>query len=176
MLTFFAHSSSEDNEALVRSGWNDPPLLENGVRQAGELRESVLDLEFDRVYSSDLQRATQTAELAFPDIQTVADFRLREINYGALNGHPASTFPPDEGHYIINRFPGGENCLDVQSRIQEFLNDWYDSRYRIAVVAHRFTQLALEVIIHGYDWQAALERDWRHTGKWQPGWSYGVDA
>ena len=176
MLTFFTHSSSEDNELQVRSGWNDPPLSENGVRQAGELRESVLHLEFDRVYSSDLRRATQTAEIAFPNIQTVADIRLREMNYGILNGHPTSRFRADEGHYITNSFPEGENCLDVQFRIQEFLDDCYDSRCSIAIVAHRFTQLALEVIIHEYDWQTALERDWRHTGEWQPGWKYDVDA
>ncbi len=176
MLTFFAHATSEDNEIGVRSGWNDPPLSENGLIQAAKLRETAAHLEIECVYSSDLLRATQTVDIAFPGIERVVDSRLREMNYGKLNGHPVSSFSIDESECIERRFPDGENCLDVQSRVQEFLNDRYDSRRCIAVVAHRFTQLALEVILRGDDWKSVLELDWRHDGRWQPGWSYDVDA
>lgn len=172
MLTFFAHSSSQDNDIDVRSGWNDPPLSENGLHQAAELRDLVAHLEFDRVYTSDLERSIQTAKIAFPGADSEADFRLRELNYGELNGYPVASFGSDDSRYIANRFPGGECCLDVQHRVQDFLDDCYESGNRIAVVAHRFTQLAFEVIFDGYDWYTVLEFDWRHSGSWRPGWNY----
>ena len=54
MITFFAHSISEDNEARVNSGGTDPSLSEAGVQKALELREFVKQRTFDVVFTSDL--------------------------------------------------------------------------------------------------------------------------
>ena len=47
----------------------------------------------------------------------------------------------------------------------------YDGK-KIAIVAHRAPQLALEVITKNISWEEALENDWRKTKSWQPGWEY----
>lgn len=172
MIRFFAHATSTDNEQGVRAGWQDPPLSALGKRQAARLRDNLATDEFDSVFASDLERAAETARIAFPRYTLVLDARLRELNYGELNGAPGRDFPADETKWIETRFPGGENCIDVQQRVLAFLEEHYDPDRNIAIVAHRFPQLALEVVCNGYSWREAIGSDWRRSGAWQPGWWY----
>ena len=58
--------------------------------------------------------------------------------------------------------------------MREFI-DYIKTNYNgqtIGIVAHRATQLALEVITKGISWKEAINNDWRKTGDWQPGWMY----
>jgi broad specificity phosphatase PhoE len=177
-LTYFVHSTSTDNEAGIRSGWNDVSLSATGLSQARLLQEHCTDRAFDAIYSSDLKRAVETAQLAFPGRKIIRDRRLREINYGALNGYPGSAFSADEFQCICTRYKSGENCLDVEDRLKDFLHDCI-LKFRgksIAVVSHKYPQLALEVICNGITWHQAILNDWRKIGQWQPGWCYRVHA
>ena len=45
----------------------------------------------------------------------------------------------------------------------------------IAIVAHKASQLALDVIIKNISWKEAIDKDWRKTGNWQPGWKYEIN-
>ena len=165
-----------DNEAGVRSGWNDSPLSETGLRQARELRALVADLEFDAVHASDLSRAVRTAELAFPGLAIQIDPRLREMNFGEWSGRAGASFRGQDHGHVETRYPSGESCRDVEARVKRFLDECYAPDRNIAIVGHRFTQLSLDVILGGNDWASAIDQDWRNTGKWQPGWKYDVDA
>jgi broad specificity phosphatase PhoE len=172
MITYFVHAASTDTDAGIRSGWSNPPLSAAGVRQATQLRDLVAHRSFAIVFASDSRRAVATAELAFPRAAITVDPRLREINYGVLNGQPAASFAVDDHAFVERRFPDGESCLDVEQRIRAFLRERCDPEARIAIVAHRFPQLAFDVICGGIGWHAALDRDWRRVGTWQPGWDY----
>jgi len=174
MITYFVHSSSRDNELGVRSGWNDPPLSLNGQKQAAQLKVTAGLQNFDAIFCSDLQRAVETARIVFPDADVRMDARLREMNYGELNGRPESAFTDDKNWCIDNTFPAGECCLDVQERVQSFLNSQVPLDSMVAVFAHKYPQLALEVVCNGCTWQEAIRNDWRKTGSWQPGWQYGI--
>lgn len=172
-ITYFVHSTSTDNESGIRSGWSDPPLSVTGETQALSLREDCAGLAVDAVYSSDLKRAVETVRTAFR-YDIVFDRRLREMNYGVLNGYPDAAFPQDEFACIETRFESGENCQDVERRIREFLRDRHQQHVRsnIAVMGHQYPQLAFEVICNGATWQEAVRNDWRKIGRWQPGWVY----
>jgi len=172
VITYFVHAASIDTDRQVRSGWNDAPLSERGRDQAADLRDAIADMAFDRVYCSDLSRVTETVDIAFRGCAVSVDTRLREMNYGELNGELSSRFPRDDRWCIDNRFPGGENCYDVEARIRAFLDDCARPFENGAVVSHRFPQLALEVILNGYRWMEAIESDWRAIGAWQAGWRY----
>ena len=52
-----------------------------------------------------------------------------------------------------------------------YLKENYDGK-TIGIVAHRASQLALEVITKNISWEEANKNDWRKTGDWQPGWEY----
>lgn len=54
------------------------------------------------------------------------------------------------------------------------LSENYDNR-KVAIVAHRAPQLAIEVITQDKSWEQAIREDWRNTKNWQPGWDYTYD-
>jgi broad specificity phosphatase PhoE len=177
-LTYFVHSTSKDNEAKIRSGWSDGLLSEKGREQAQSLGRHCAHLSFDAIFCSDLKRAVQTAQIAFAGRKVVLDVRLREMNYGVLNGRPSEEFGSDEFECIHTRYTSGERCLDVEERVRRFLEEGVLA-YRnghIAVVSHKYPQLAMEVVCGNRTWEEAILRDWRNEGKWQPGWHYCVQA
>ena len=105
----------------------------------------------------------------------ITDSRLRECNYGVLNGKDNSLVVYEE--HIEEPFEEGESMLDVEKRINEFclfLLENYNNK-KVAIVAHKAPQLALDVRTKGILWEEAIEKDWRKTKAWRPGWEYVID-
>ena len=174
MITYIVHSTSTDNELGVRSGWSDVSLSETGRQQALELKQSLSGKNFDQIICSDLLRTRQTTEIAFDGRTFTTDARLREMNYGDLNGCPGSRFPSDDNWCIDGRFSNGENCRDVERRLHDLLDDLPDREAEIAIVSHKYPQLAMEVICNALSWTEAIRLDWRKNGQWQAGWQYSI--
>ena len=175
-ITYFVHGTTIDNEKEISSGWKDVELSDLGIKQSIDLKDQTKDKNFDVVFCSDLQRAYNSAALTWEGVYTiVSDPRLRECNYGKLNGAPSAIVEPmQEEECITNRFPEGESYEDVKTRIAdflEFLKKNYDGK-SVAIVAHKAPQLALDVLIKGKTWEQALANDWRKTKSWKPGWEY----
>ena len=89
-VVFETHSTSIDNELGIATGWNQGELSETGRLQARQLGERRRDDGIAVAFTSDLHRAVETAAIAFAgsSLPVVPDRRLRECNYGALNGMP----------------------------------------------------------------------------------------
>ena len=124
------------------------------------------------VISSDLKRAITSSELAFPSYSSIPDSRLRECNYGDLDGLSKNLVKYED--HIDNPFPNGESLKDVEKRMRDFLKylkDNYDDK-TVGIIAHRAPQLALEVLLNNMTWNEAINNDWRNKGNWQPGWEY----
>jgi len=177
-ITYFVHGTTTDNEQHISSGWKDVELSELGVQQAAALKEQTKDQKFDVVFCSDLKRAVDSAKLAWEGIyEIIPDARLRECNYGTLNGASSDVVEPMQEEECIEKpFPEGESYEDVKIRIAdflEFLKQNYDGKH-VAIVGHKAPQLALDVLLKGKTWQQALAEDWRKTKTWKPGWEYEV--
>jgi broad specificity phosphatase PhoE len=82
------HGETDWNREQRWQGHADPGLNENGRRQAEELAARLADVELAAVYSSDLARALETAEVIAraKGVDVVADPRLREIDVGEWSG------------------------------------------------------------------------------------------
>jgi broad specificity phosphatase PhoE len=82
------HATTTDNERGVATGWLPGRLSELGRQQAGELGKRRRGDELAAVFTSDLDRAVETARIAFPDDRPEIhqDVRLRECNYGHGTG------------------------------------------------------------------------------------------
>jgi broad specificity phosphatase PhoE len=95
------HGETDWNREGRWQGWADPPLNETGRDQARRLAEELRATPFDAAYSSDLRRASETAEIvAAPHhMLVVLDRDLREIDIGAWSGLTRAE--------IIERFPDG---------------------------------------------------------------------
>ena len=89
-LTLIAirHGETELNVAKRYQGHSDSPLTENGRRQVSSLGRRMAKLKFDSLISSDLGRAQETASIIaeYTGHSVETDSRLRERNYGALEG------------------------------------------------------------------------------------------
>lgn len=176
-ITYFVHGTTPDNENHISSGWNDVELSELWITQSYALKDVLQDVEFDIVFCSDLIRARRTAEIAFSGkCQIIPDARLRECNYGDYNGHSSDIVEPLQEINIEQPFPHGESYEDVKRRVNElidFLKENYDGK-RIALVAHKAPQLALDVLLDWKTWEQAHGEDWRKKWEWKPWWSYVV--
>jgi len=178
-ITYFVHGTTTDNEKSISSGWSDVALSALGREQSKVLKELTKDKIFDVVFCSDLQRAHTSATLAWEGVYPIIpDARLRECNYGTLNGAPSAIVEPmQEKECISGKFPEGESLEDVQARMEDFLaflKAQYDGKH-VAIVAHKAPQLALDVVLGGKTWDQALAEDWRKRKAWQPGWEYVVE-
>jgi broad specificity phosphatase PhoE len=175
-ITYFVHGTTTDNEQHISSGWKDVDLSELGVQQSIALKDQTKDQKFDVVFCSDLKRAGDSAKLAWEGIyEIIPDARLRECNYGTLNGASSDIVEPMQEEECIEKpFPEGESYEDVKVRIADFLQflkEDYDGKH-IAIVGHKAPQLALDVLLKDKTWKQALADDWRKTKSWQPGWAY----
>ena len=174
-ITYFVHGTTKDNAEHKATGWNHGILSQLGIEQCKELSTQIITDQFDIVFSSDLHRAIDSAHYIFGDeIIIKADSRIRECNYGDLNGAASSKIVYSD--HIEDRFPNGESLKDVEARIKSFCNDLYEkyNNKNVAIVAHRAPQLALDVLLKNLTWEEAIERDWRKTKSWQPGWDYVI--
>lgn len=173
-IIYFVHGTTTDNVSKLCSGWKEALLNDLGKEQAmnlGKVSKERGD-KFDVMFTSDLKRAIESSNIAFPEYEKITDNRLRECNYGDLDGEHKSLVVYEE--HINESFPNGESLKDVENRIRNFvqyLKDNYDNQ-TIGVVAHRAPQLALEVVTKNISWEEAIANDWRKTGDWQPGWEY----
>ena len=170
-IIYYVHGTTLDNINKLCSGWKDVELSKRGVEEAKRLGLNT-PYNFDVLFTSDLKRAIDSSNLAFPDITKIQDKRLRECNYGNLDGLSKSLIKYEE--HIDNPFPNGESLKDVELRMRDFLKylkDNYDGK-TVGIIAHRAPQLALEVILNNLNWDEAINNDWRNKGNWQPGWEY----
>ena len=168
---YFVHGTTFDNAEAKCSGWKQVELNELGKKQAANLGKNT-NYDFDIIFTSDLVRAIDSSNLAWPEVDKIVDNRLRECNYGEYDGQDKKLVVYEE--HIENPFPNGESLKDVERRMYSFINylkeNFYDKK--IGIVAHRAPQLALEVLTKKISWEEAIENDWRKTKEWQPGWKY----
>jgi broad specificity phosphatase PhoE len=177
-ITYFVHGTTTDNEAHISSGWKDVELSELGIKQSEELTEKTKNMKFDAIFTSDLKRAVDSANITWgkSNIPMFQDERLRECNYGDYNGKPSEEVEPLQNKSITTPMSNGESYENVKSRISDFLKDLrekYDGGH-VAIVAHKAPQLALDVLLRGTSWESAFATDWRKEGKWKAGWEYIV--
>jgi broad specificity phosphatase PhoE len=169
-LVYETHSTTTDNEAGIATGWLPGQLSADGWEQARLLGRRRADDGIAAVFASDLKRAVDTAQIAFgaPAMPVFLDWRLRECDYGELNG--ARTELLERGRHIDSPFPGGESYRDVVARTESFVRDLrngWDGK-RVCLIAHSANRWALDHLVHG----APLEDLVDAPFEWREGWEY----
>jgi len=175
-LVYETHSTSVDNEHGIATGWLDGELSARGREQAAELGRRRRDDRISAVYVSDLGRAVETAEIAFDgtDIPVRRDPRLRECDYGELNGAPVDEVAAVRRRHVEELFPVGESYRQVVERTRAFLED-VTARHdgeRIVVIAHSANRWALDHLVNGAPLGQLVDAPFG----WRPGWTYVVFA
>jgi broad specificity phosphatase PhoE len=128
------HGETDDNIPPIRvQGLTDTPLNDTGRRQAGELAERLAGETIVSLWTSDLSRARETAEIvgARIGLEPRLDARLREASRGRWEGRRFIDIERDEPELYAAwrragetfRFPGGESLKEQMDRVLACLAD-----------------------------------------------------
>jgi broad specificity phosphatase PhoE len=100
------------------TGLTDLPLTERGERNARRLEERLRGMTFAKVFTSPLQRATRTCELAGFGAVAEIDRDLLEWNYGEYEGRLTTDIQRERADWQLFRdgCPGGESPNEVGAR------------------------------------------------------------
>ena len=100
------------------TGLTDLPLTERGEENARALGERLTGLKFAKVFTSPLQRATRTCELAGFGAVAEVDRNLLEWNYGQYEGLTTAQIHAERPDWQLFRdgCPGGESPEQVGAR------------------------------------------------------------
>ena len=172
-VVFETHSTTDDNEHGIATGWNPGRLSSAGRQQARSLGRRRRNDALQAIFTSDLERAVETVRIAFgsSDIPVLRDRRLRECNYGMLNGMPTTELR--RADHVDARYPDGESWREAVERVGTFLHDldpWQGKR--VLVVGHTATRWAFDHFVHGTPIDVLVSAPFR----WQEGWEYRVVA
>ena len=171
-LVFETHSTTEDNENGIATGWLPGRLSPTGREQARQLGERRGNDGLAAIFTSDLARAVETVSLAFSysAIPVLCDWRLRECDYGTQNGAPTSTLR--RGDHVDAPYPLGESWRQAVVRVAGFLQD-LELRWggcRVLVIGHTATRWAFDHFLNGVPLEALVDA----TFYWREGWEYRV--
>jgi broad specificity phosphatase PhoE len=146
------HGQTDFNAPPVRiQGTLDPPLNETGRAQARELADLVAGEGVAALYTSDMVRARQTAEIVAErlGLEPVVEPRVRECAWGAWEGRLVEDIAreePDEWQTWLDagesfRFPSapgkpGESLEEHMQRTTAALDDIRSGELPALVVCH----------------------------------------
>ncbi len=137
-------------------GWYDTSLTDLGREQAektGQFLKSAIDSTDVQLFSSDLKRAAETAEIIGRCLEkpVTLDSRLREMSYGDAEGKTQGWFQgqikpqPTDGNRLDHRvYTGAESRFEVAVRVSEALTDILEKGARdTVIVSHGFASTFL---------------------------------
>ena len=143
-LVLLRHGQSQWNLENRFTGWRDVPLTEKGIQEAKNagLLIKKNNIIIDKVYSSVLERANKTAEIAITEaginslingenVNYTKNQKLNERDYGDLVGlnkaETAEKFGKEQVHIWRRSYdvspPNGESLKDVVSRVSPYFEN-----------------------------------------------------
>lgn len=170
------HGLTDWNVEKRAQGQSDIPLNESGRRQARALAERLRGEEWDYIFSSDLSRAKETADLVAEalGLSVQTDERLREEGYGEAEGTTKEERISRWGSEWKSLPLGIEDQESVTARGMSFIRD-VSNRYpgkNILIVSHgALLGLTLKSLIPHEDTEDFLHNTsitlLRHESRWE---------
>jgi phosphoserine phosphatase len=162
-LILIRHGETEWNVEGRYQGQADPPLNSKGRRQARSLASKLSGAGLQRLISSPLKRAAETAQILAEilELPVFMDDRLMEIHQGdwqtllrtEIEGQYPELFRRWESEPWQVTPPNGENLSEVQVRVDAFLDEILQ-RYPdscIGIVTHRIPIALIKMRYQGLD-------------------------
>ena len=160
-LILLRHGQSQWNLENRFTGWEDVPLTEKGIEEAKNAGELLINnrIIVDVVFSSNLQRANKTAEIALNvkdfknlwingELKLIKNQSMNERDYGDLVGlnkeETAKKFGKDQVHIWRRSYdtppPNGESLMDVVNRVSPYfeknISPLINNNKNVLIVAH----------------------------------------
>jgi broad specificity phosphatase PhoE len=157
------HGETDWNRELRWQGHCDAPLNERGRGQARALAEALAGTSFAAVYSSDLRRASETAEIvaARLDLPVRVEPALREIDVGSWEGLTLAELEARSPDVVArwdetgeHGWDDGESHEEMFARVRDAVHSMaarHDGEH-ILVVSHGGPIRALKALAAGADY------------------------
>ena len=167
-LLLVRHGESVMNLEKRFQGSLESPLSEKGKQEAKKLALYLKDTRIDAIYSSDMERAVETAkEVAkFHGLKIIRKKELNERNFGALQGKYFKDLTEEEKEMnqrrlgeVDYRLPGGESLADVRERVMKIV-DYIIENHKdqtVAIIVHGNVKRAMMLGILNKDIISDLE-------------------
>ena len=147
MILLARHGETDDNRAPARvQGRRDPPLNARGRAQARALADAAAAEAVQALWTSDLRRARETAEIVATalGLEPRVDERLAESRRGRWEGRLIEEIQRKEPEAWAAwmragpgfRFPGGESLAEHLERVSEALDEVAAGPLPALVVCH----------------------------------------
>ena len=132
-LWFVRHGESTWNASgFVQGQANGPVLTRKGRNEAANIAGRLVGASITAIYTSDLQRARETAEIVGRALRIapLSDPALRERNFGQAQGRPHGELPSATSGIEIDRVVDadarpaeGESLTELYGRVATFINE-----------------------------------------------------
>lgn len=178
LLTRHGHTDKSEPEQYLGQRIH-ASLTERGRRDAQALRERLEGVHVDRLISSPLGRAVETAQIlaSGTQVSVETDERLSELDYGAWEGLTVDEidrqFPAERDLYeenpAIHPVGGGESGLAVAARLGAMLEDmlvWWQAEAEdrtCLLVGHSSVNRIFLAVVLGVplaDYRRRFKQDW----------------
>lgn len=162
------HGEALSNQRLIISCWPEKfynPLTKKGEKQTKKASQKLKKENIDLIFSSDLNRTRQAAEIVSKELNLPIYFdkRLREINSGIFKGRPIIEYEKifsKEEEKFSKRPPKGESWNDVRKRMLDFLKE-LEKKHKnknILIISHGDPLWLLEGKLRGFNQKDFLEK------------------
>lgn len=138
------HGETNMNRDNLYHGILDPALNETGIKQAEKAYNIIKDISYDKIFSSPLKRAYETATiLNYKKLNIELSDKIKELNFGIfeglsyeeiLNKYPYELKEATKNWKAYN-FKTGESPLELQKRSVQFINS-LDKNLNYLIVTH----------------------------------------
>ena len=174
-LVLLRHGQSQWNLENRFTGWKDVPLTEKGINEANNAGHLLKkhNIKIDKVFSSVLERANRTAEIAIKasEIENLhkdgkliyeRDQKLNERDYGDLVGlnkaETADKFGKEQVHIWRRSYdtppPNGESLKDVVERVSPYFTETIQphilNKKNVLIAAHGNSLRAIMIKVGMY--------------------------
>lgn len=153
-LVLVRHGQSEWNKKNLFTGWKNPGLTKQGIKEARKagLKIKSINLDFDLHFTSELSRAQITGEIIQreigQEIKTIKNISLNERDYGDLSGLNKDEARKRWGEKQVHLWrrsydtppPGGESLKDTSDRVipyfEKTIKPELEMKKNILITAH----------------------------------------
>jgi len=131
-IIFLRHGQAKNNTERILAGRTEGvPLTEIGIKQAEETAELLKHMNISTIYSSPIERAKHTAEIAgkYNSLDVTIDDRLNELDMGKFTNVPYDEIFKSHGNVFMKFYNGEleiahngvETFSDVKKRVLEIV-------------------------------------------------------
>lgn len=151
VIYFVRHGETEWNKRKILQGHKDSSLTLKGRENAEKLGKILRNKNIEIIYTSDLGRCVQTAEIInkYLKVKLIKTKKLRERDFGFLNGRPNKEVEKTLNLSDPNeKAPKGESFNQLKNRIINFIKSLKKKKSE-----------AVLLITHGGALRAIFNRD-----------------